>query len=66
MRYGEWIARGALALIFLLNGPELQGRLVNFLKSVAMFGGFCFVAFRTAADAHPRVVMEHRKEEVPR
>ena len=139
MRYGEWIARGALALIFLLNGlgvvdqtraanelvahgapaalvpflmtagrvlqtvagaalvigwhervaaallalflvpatltahdfwayrgPELQGQLVNFLKNVAMVGGLCFVAFRMAPDGHPRVVMEHRKEEVAR
>jgi putative oxidoreductase len=139
MRYGESIARGALALIFLLNGlgvvdqtraahellahgapaalvpflmtggrvlqvvagaalvvgwhervaalllafflvpatltahdfwayrgPELQGQLVNFLKNLAMLGGLCFVAFRTAPDAHPRVVMEHRKEEVAR
>ena len=29
-------------------------------------GGLCVVAFRTAPDAHPRVVMEHRKEEVAR
>lgn len=139
MRYGEWIGRGALALIFLFNGlgivdqtraaqelaahgapaalvpflmtggrvlqivagaalvvgwhervaalllalflvpatltahdfwayrgPELQGQLVNFLKNVAMVGGLCFVAFRTTSDAHPRVVMENRKEEVTR
>jgi hypothetical protein len=66
MRYGEWFARGGLALIFLLNGPELQGQLVNFLKNIAMFGGLCFVAFRIAPDAHPRVVMEHRKKEVTR
>src|SRR2546425_732418 len=28
------------------HGPEFQGQLVNFLKSLAMFGGLCFVAFR--------------------
>jgi len=44
MRYGEWIGRGALAVIFPLNGlgivafwayhgPELRGRLVNVLKT---------------------------------
>lgn len=43
MRYGEWIGRGALAVIFPLNGlgivafwayhgPELRGRLVNVPK----------------------------------
>jgi putative oxidoreductase len=36
------------------RGPELQGQLVNFLKNVAMFGGLCFVAFRSAPVAHPR------------
>jgi len=124
MRYGEWIGRGALAMIFLLNGlgvvdqsraaqelvahgapatlvpilmiggralqivagaalvigwheriaalclaiflvpatltahdfwayrgAELQGQLVNFLKNLAMFGGLCFVAFRTNRSA---------------
>jgi|SRR5712671_3109775 len=42
-------------------GPEFQGQLVNFLKNLAMFGGLCFVAFRSPTAAagarranHPR------------
>jgi putative oxidoreductase len=29
------------------HGPERQGQLVNFLKNLAIFGGLCFVAFRS-------------------
>ena len=137
MRYGEWIGRGAFAMIFLLNGlgvvdqsraaqelvahgapaalvpilmmggralqivagtalaigwheriaalclaiflvpatltahdfwayrgAELQGQLVNFLKNLAMFGGLCFVAFRSdrAAPRHAAVTAGRKTE----
>jgi putative oxidoreductase len=31
------------------RGAEQQGQLVNFLKNLAMFGGLCFVAFRSTS-----------------
>ena len=35
------------------HGSELQGRLANFLKNVAMFGGLIFVSFRLGPGTPP-------------
>src|SRR5260370_20155593 len=36
------------------HGPELQGQLANFLKNAAIFGGLCFVSFRSGLPTSQR------------
>jgi uncharacterized membrane protein YphA (DoxX/SURF4 family) len=44
------------------QGAGLQGQLVNVLKNVAMIGGLCFVAFRSAPASRPGSLVERQDD----